>query len=96
MASRQREWARQKREELFDALGRICARCGAEHDLSFDCIVPMGHEHHRIEWSCRLSFYRRMHEVGNLQVLCLSCNSIKGNGRRITTRLVEAQVNSPF
>lgn len=79
MAARQREWARRKRDELFHQLGPRCAWCGSTQDLTFDCIQPQGHEHHRrYDWSWRLSFYTRMHLQSNLQVLCVTCNSKKG------------------
>lgn len=78
MSARQRGWARLKREEMFDALGRVCKTCGATKDLEFDCIVPRGHRHHKMEWSARTSFYRRQLREENLQVLCGKCNARKG------------------
>lgn len=78
MGQRQREWGKRVRAGLFEALGRRCVLCGATEDLELDCILPMGHEHHRIEWSWRQSFYRQMHRAENLQVLCRECNGRKG------------------
>lgn len=37
----------------------------------------MGHAHHRLEFSARISFYRHQAAAGNLQLLCSSCHSIK-------------------
>lgn len=97
MAARQRVWAAKVREKLFDTLGRRCAWCAAREDeakLTFDCIVPTqdgDRGHHKIEWSSRMSFYRKQLDLDNLQVLCSSCNSKKGTDviRFIPRRLPE-------
>lgn len=79
MALRQREWAERETLRLRVILGNKCANCGSTRELEFDCILPKGHKHHKIEWSWRLSFYRRELKNGNLQLLCTVCNSSKGN-----------------
>jgi 5-methylcytosine-specific restriction endonuclease McrA len=78
MGARQKAWARNQTELLRQKLGGKCAICGTSEKLQFDCIVPMGHKHHRIEYSARLSFYRGQYANGNLQLLCERHNSLKG------------------
>lgn len=81
MGLRQRDWARRERDRLIDLLGSRCALCGSKRRnlLTFDCIVPQGDSHHKIEWSWRISFYRQQLQHGNLQLACESCNSAKSN-----------------
>jgi 5-methylcytosine-specific restriction endonuclease McrA len=56
----------------------------------------MGDEHHKYDTSHRMSFYRAMHSVGNLALLCATCNAAKGNRVTILTahqrRKIEAQL----
>ena len=78
MGKAQKEWARRKRRELVAVLGGVCAWCGTAEQLEFDCIRPMGDRHHKYDTSHRMSFYRRQHAAGNLQLLCCSCNGRKG------------------
>lgn len=95
MGARQKDWARRTRETLLDVLGRRCKWCGAGEDtakLTFDVIIPEtpggpdGNGHHRkMDWSHRMSFYRRENDRGNLQVLCDSCNSKKGDSISVFT-----------
>ncbi len=91
MAAMQREWARRKRDELRAMLGGKCAKCGTrgsiKNGLEFDCKEPRGDRHHRIEWSSRMSFYKREHEQGNLQLLCKRCHGFKSNGEVIRRRV---------
>jgi 5-methylcytosine-specific restriction endonuclease McrA len=77
MGARQREWARLWRARLIRILGAKCACCGAVEKLELDCIRPVRNAHARYEASTRVSFYRRQWSVGNLQILCSSCNVIK-------------------
>lgn len=79
MGMRQKEWARAKRAELLAALGGCCAECGTTENLTFDCIQDQGDAHHKFDTSARMSFYRRQHALGNLQILCHFHNSVKGS-----------------
>lgn len=80
MGKVQKEWAKRKRAELMAELGPVCVECGEDRvfKLCFDCIEPRGDYHHRGEASTRMSFYRREHAAGNIQVLCVKCNGRKG------------------
>ena len=60
-------------------LGSECAACGTETDLTFDCIEPCGHDHHRRSAPERICFYRRQMQAGNIQLLCANCNSLKAD-----------------
>lgn len=85
MARRQRDWARRERDRLHALLGGKCQACGTSKDLTLDCKIPMGGDHHRIEWSARISFYRAMLTLGNLALLCGTCNARKGDHPTIRT-----------
>jgi len=67
------------REELFTSLRPICNSCGSTESLEFDCKNPKGDRHHRLSSYDRALFYRRQLQAGNLQVLCQSCNNLKGS-----------------
>lgn len=88
MGQRQKDWARRKRDELFIIIGRQCARCPSTTDLEFDVIIPVGNDdhHRRYSWDQRMTFYWRQYEDDNLQVLCKSCNAIKGNNEDLLIR----------
>ena len=79
MAKAQKEWARRQRRALMAELGEVCVFCGSVLNLEFDCKKPMGDAHHRYDTSHRMSFYRKQHANGNLQVLCRRCNARKGS-----------------
>lgn len=68
----------QRRSELIDALGGMCARCGAVHNLQFDHIDPSTKKY---ETSDILSLHpanpKRIAEIAKLQVLCAPCHKAK-------------------
>ena len=73
-------WADEKREELIKTLGGKCAKCGTRSHLEFD--HPNGRDwepskHSR--WQ-RIINYRREAELGQIRLLCLSCNANSGKG----------------
>jgi hypothetical protein len=64
----------------MELLGPKCGWCGTTEDLTFDCIVPTGDDHHRGSTDQRMRFYLYQHyEHGNVQVLCAPCNGKKGD-----------------
>lgn len=91
MAKYQKERARILRAFFMELLGNCCARCGVTPDelskkkrprdrvLTFDCIIPCGDKHHRMDTSARMSFYRKQLREGNLQLLCAPCNTTKAH-----------------
>jgi hypothetical protein len=79
MGLRQREWAARTTKKLKTILGGCCAECKTKRKLQFDCIRPTGDWHHRIEWSWRISFYRKQLREQNLQLLCEFHNKQKSN-----------------
>jgi hypothetical protein len=58
------------RARIYARDGRVCRECGATHGLSIDHIKPVSRGGNSVD--------------DNLQVLCLSCNSRKGNRIPIT------------
>lgn len=95
MGKAEKEWARRKRRELVAVLGGVCAFCGTQEGLGFDCIKPMGDRHHRYDTSHRMSFYRRQYAEGNLQLLCDRCNGRKG-ANEIYPVPCDGNDNEPF
>ena len=77
MAKRNKEWARKARTALLSELGNCCAECGTDQKLTFDCKVPCGDRHHKMDTSARMCFYRAQHKLGNLQILCKYHNDRK-------------------
>lgn len=77
MGKRQRDWARKVRLKLRRLLEFRCKACGSNINLEFDCIKPLGNNHGKLEWSWRMSIYRKQYEENNLQLLCALCHSKK-------------------
>lgn len=78
MGKRQRKWARRAYEKLILQLGGRCVVCGSLHSLSIDHKDGKDWTACKVEWSHRISIYRREARNGLLQVLCVKCNSRKG------------------
>lgn len=82
MAARQKEWARRAKVALMAELGGKCVECGTTANLTFDCIIPQGDKHHRLDMARRISFYRKQHyEHKNVQLLCKSDNEKKSDNQ---------------
>ncbi len=94
MAKYHKEWARNARFQLMFQLGGACCHCQSEDELEFDCKIPQGDEHHKMDTSARMSFYRRQHKEGNLQILCRRCNNKKSVSDLAYLR--EKAENEPF
>lgn len=77
MGKKHKARARQRRFELMFELGGVCKHCGGSKNLEFDCIIPCGDGHHRMDTSHRMSFYYQQHRLRNLQILCRRCNNKK-------------------
>jgi hypothetical protein len=105
MGARQMRWARNKREEIRQALGNVCAgykkRCKVKHNLQFDCITPVPNGHGQWSYDTRTRFYITQLAIDNLQLLCPRCHEAKSGNERMTKHpdLFEPQVdpdNCPF
>ena len=79
MGLRQKIWAKHARQKLMEELGGCCVECGTVKRLTFDCIVPQGDSHHRMDASARMSFYHKQHAVKNVQILCKRHNDSKAD-----------------
>ena len=88
MGLRQRKWATETRTKLISVLGGHCFKCQTDQDLQLDCIEPCGDEHHKMEYSWRMSFYRQQYFKFNLQLLCEDCHIQKSK--------TEHSSNSPY
>lgn len=82
MSARQVAWARKVHADLREALGSKCAHCGGTAQLEFDCIKPLGHDHHKAGYVARATFYRRQFKAGNLGLLCEACHAQKTENDR--------------
>ena len=77
MGKRQREWAKNKRLKLVEALGGKCANCGTTNDLDIDHIDGKPYLSNSIDQSMRVTRYYREYKSGvRLRVLCGLCNSL--------------------
>lgn len=83
MAKRQRKWAKRAYEKLILQLGGRCTRCGALSALSIHHTHGRTWDVAKVEWSARISIYRREAMVGLLEVLCIKCNSAVGDPREV-------------
>lgn len=68
-----------RRLYLLHLCGDQCEWCGTKKDLEFDCKIPCGDAHHRMDTSHAMSFYWKQWLAGNLQLLCQKCNAKKGD-----------------
>lgn len=74
----QRIWARKAYDRLLLQLGGRCTVCGSLSGLTVDHIDGCPYSHRKLEWSYRISVYRREAAQGKLQILCKKCNAKKG------------------
>jgi hypothetical protein len=79
VSARQKQWARTVRAALILWLGGRCRACGSSDSLTFNCRTPTGADHHAMDSSARMCYYRKQARQGNLSLLCGYCNSIKRN-----------------
>lgn len=56
------------------ALGGCCALCGTVEDLQFDHIYGARYRHNELSYCARMIRYRRESELGQLRLLCGTCN----------------------
>lgn len=77
MGARQKAWAKGARCRLVTALGGQCVACCSRDNLTFDCRKATGCSHHPWDSSQRMSYYRQQARMGNVQLLCGYCNSMK-------------------
>lgn len=75
MAKYQKQWAKKQRAQMYQLLGWVCKMCDKEkRKMEFDCIIPQGDRHHRMDTSARICFYRKQYQANNLQLLCRQCH----------------------
>lgn len=67
-----------KRAELVAMLGGKCAECGSIKELTFDHIHGRTWDIKAVHATKRLRIYTQEAKDGKLQLLCLTCNSAKG------------------
>jgi 5-methylcytosine-specific restriction endonuclease McrA len=71
-------YARKWRDAMIRALGGRCAWCKRTDRLELDHIDGRTWSPRALSWHRRIKRYREEHARGRLQVLCRSCNAIKG------------------
>ena len=64
------------RDEVFNKYGKVCLKCGSFDDVVVDHIIPYSKNKNLAT------------DINNLQPLCRSCNSKKGNRESIDYRLI--------
>lgn len=74
MAKRQREWANRAKARLCLALGNLCWACGSPGPLEIDHIHGRDWKPRKVEFSHRISIYRREWAEGKIRLLCSQCN----------------------
>ena len=62
-------------------LGGRCKKCGSIVDLTFDHINGRDWDIRAVHSTKRIAIYKQEAEEGKIQLLCLSCNSSKGDPR---------------
>lgn len=83
MALRQRAWAGRVRAQLITQLGGKCVQCGSDYELEFDHKEPRDWEPEKKSSDHRICIYRREIKQGKIQLLCKTCNVIKGHPKPI-------------
>lgn len=78
---RRRDWFKKKKAELVQMLGGHCVACGSIVDLTFDHICGRDWDIRAVHSTKRIRIYKQEAEEGKIQLLCLSCNSSKGDPR---------------
>jgi len=75
---RRRKLFAKRKQELIDFLGGACAHCGTTENLTFDHTGTRDWNHSEVHATKRLRIYldEACHGLG--QLLCLKCNSAKG------------------
>lgn len=64
--------------------------------LTFDCIIPMGHDHHRGSTDQRMAFYLKQHALKNIQLLCEKHNAQKKARQDGLVQHKPKEENQPF
>ena len=84
--------------ELATALGGKCSRCPAVSALEFDCVVPQGPAHHRLDFPAKIRWYWQEYSRGNLQLLCRACHQRKTveENRKVRAATRYTMITMPF